>query len=215
MNDYRNTQYCNTLENIKENKKELEKQILNKHPRVTNFYKQIKPNNNSSYKRKFIEIYNNKCSYCGVLSDIVSIENFEIDHFICKADTEDEINKNELSNLVLACKYCNRKKSNLIIEDKYKEQLHPDNKDITKFFYRDNLYNIKIEDTYKNNEFIKTFYDKLNFIHFSRKLDYLLLNLIKFKEQIEDDKNMTKIKNSLNEAIIVLSKKRNNIFFDD
>lgn len=211
MNDYRNTPYCKTLDNIKDYKIKLKKKIKLEHPRATNLYAQISSNKDSSYKNKFMKIYNGKCSYCGCSIKIISKRNFEIDHFICKSNTEDKTNKNDLSNLVLACEYCNRKKSNLIIEGKYKEQLHPDKKDITKIFYRDNLYNIKIEDTYKNDAVIKTFYDKLDFSHISRKLDYLLLNLKYFKKDIEKKGNMENLELLISNSIETLLEARNTI----
>ena len=58
MNDYRNTPYCKTLDNIKDYKIKLKKKIKLEHPRATNLYAQISSNKDSSYKNKFMKIYN-------------------------------------------------------------------------------------------------------------------------------------------------------------
>ncbi len=83
-NDYRNTKYCNLKNDIVSEKKSLGERIQKEHPRVKIIYNQINKKG-SEYNKKFRIIYNNKCAYCGITTDVISSELFEIDHFICEA----------------------------------------------------------------------------------------------------------------------------------
>ena len=93
MNDYRNTDYCKTLCDIHTKKEEFKKQMIKDHPRMTNYYRYISEKG-GPYKRQFIELYNAKCVYCGNSLDNITIELFEIDHFINEASFQGADKKN-------------------------------------------------------------------------------------------------------------------------
>lgn len=211
MKDYRNTKYCKEFYNIKQKKDELNKLILKEHPRVTNMYNKVNSNKQDSYKNNFMSIYNYKCSYCGCSIAIISKKEFEIDHFISTKPKN-----NSLNNLVLACYDCNRGKKDFLIPPKYEDKLNPDKEYIHDIFYRDNLYYIKINKEYKYDEIITTLFDKLDFNNISKRLDYLLLNLIGLEKQVKEKihknkecKNLKEIHRKLLEALEELRETRN------
>lgn len=183
MKDYRNTNYCKPFENLKEKKEKIVEKIKRKHPKATNFYNHIKKNN-CEYKDDFMEIYNNKCSYCGISKDLIfRKEHFQIDHYIAQTKCSSSEEANEIKNLVLACDICNKKKSDFDISSVY-DDLYPDSEEIKKTFLRDNLYYIQISEEKKNNSVIKKFYDQLELGGEIKRLDYFLMNLIRFKNQL-------------------------------
>ena len=83
-NDYRNTVYGVPKKNIINEKKALEERIKREHPRVKIIYNQINKKD-GNYNKQFRNIYNNKCAYCGITTDVISSELFEVDHFICES----------------------------------------------------------------------------------------------------------------------------------
>ncbi|CAM3905501.1 HNH endonuclease [Cohnella lubricantis] len=176
VNDYRNTEYCPELEQVESKKKALNNEILKNHPGVRIIYNRVK-NNNDLYKRKFMEIYNFKCSYCG--NSIINISStlFEIDHFICESSFKSNEIAGKMENLVLACYDCNRSKGKFLIKQEYVNILNPDLDNIKNVFIRDDSYNIQIANEYKADEYISKFYTKLKLGYQSRRLDYLLMKM--------------------------------------
>ena len=158
-----------------------------------------------------MKVYNYRCSYCGVSLDILNKRMFEIDHYIPKkADKfKNNNNANKIENLVLACQFCNRKKSDFLISDSEYSLLYPDNEEIKKIFYRDEKYYIKIENEYSQNETIKKFYEQLEMDGEVRRLDFLLISLLNFKKKYRNKLENLHILNELSDIIEKLKKKRN------
>lgn len=189
-NDYRLTKYCQDYIDIFQKKEELNQEIHEAHPRAKDVYRLIK--NGSGYKTKFMDLYNNRCVYCGVtINVLVNIYLFEIDHFICKSKFKKDSDAGSLSNLVLSCRCCNRNKSNHSWQDNYNKILFPDNGKIKDLFVRDENYYIQISKDYLADDTIRKFYDKLRLGAEKRRLDYLLtemkglLNTLE-KQEIKD-----------------------------
>ena len=210
MADYRKTKYCVPFKNITINKMELLKKLKSDFPRLKNIYLKISEND-KEYKMEFMKVYNYRCSYCGVSLDILNKRMFEIDHYIPKkADKfKNNNNANKIENLVLACQFCNRKKSDFLISDSEYSLLYPDNEEIKKIFYRDEEYYIKIKNEYLQNETIKKFYKQLEMAAEVRRLDFLLISLLNFKKKYRDKLENLHILNELSDIIEKLKKKRN------
>jgi len=115
----------------------------------------------------------------------------------------------KIENLVLACQFCNRKKSDFLISDSEYSLLYPDNEEIKKIFYRDEKYYIKIENEYSQNETIKKFYEQLEMVGEVRRLDFLLISLLNFKKKYRNKLENLHILNELSDIIEKLKKKRN------
>lgn len=175
-NDYRNTVYCSPLVELEKKKKELNEEICKEHPRARIIYNQIK-DTDSSYKGKFMKIYNYKCSYCGNSIDNISSTLFEVDHYICESSFASKEVAGKIENLVLACYDCNRSKSSFLIDKAYIDTLNPDREEIIDVFCRDDLYYIQISEKYKEDEFVKNFYEQLQLGFQVRRLDFLLMNI--------------------------------------
>lgn len=173
--DYRNTAYCSVLQDVLLKKKTLNDEIRS-NTRTKIIYNKIRENDNS-YKAKFMEIYNYKCSYCGNSIDNISSILFEVDHYICESSFNSNEKAGRIENLVLACYDCNRSKSSFLIKKEYVDILNPDLEHIKSVFCRDDLYHIQVTEKYKDDEYIKLFYDKLKLGYQSRRLDFLLMNL--------------------------------------
>lgn len=175
-NDYRNTEYCSMLKNVKDKKKALEKKIKKEHPKQKIMYNKVH-SRDTIYNKDFCNIYNCKCAYCGVSMDILPITLFEVDHFVAETLFDDKIKAGQVENLVLACYQCNRNKTNFEIVGEYVEKLCTDNGEIANVFFRDDDYYIKIKDNYIHDQYINDFYNKLQLSHETRRLDYLLINM--------------------------------------
>lgn len=206
-NDYRNTTYCPKFEYIDKKKADLKKKIIEEDHRTSrNFYELIR--DNVDYKKQYFKIYNYKCAYCGTSINILENGLFELDHFKNKADHDDNVN--DISNIILACKFCNRQKSSFNV-DNISELINPDNNEITKIFYRDKDYYIKIRAPFSENKDINDFYNKLKLNYQFRRLDFLLLNLKGLINKIKnlDFNNKEKIYTILLELKNTLQEKRN------
>lgn len=206
MNDYRNTKYCPIYEKIADKKQALETEIEKNH-QVQDLYKIISPNEGTTYKQKFMRIYNNKCCYCGVSLPIISKPLFEIDHFRNKKHVAfaTEAEAGTMENLVLSCRKCNRAKSGFIIDDDDYEKLYPDDGSIAKSFSRDDKFYIVVATGKQNDDKIQAFYKKLKLNEEVRRLDYLLMNMMGLKEKLIDKPD---IQNLLGRAIDRLLEKR-------
>lgn len=206
-NDYRNTIYEVSKKNIINEKNALEDKIKKEHPKIKIIYNQINKKD-GNYNKQFRNIYNNKCAYCGISTDVISSELFEIDHFICEASFNgDSINAGKINNLVLSCKKCNRAKKDFIWNEIYSSKFNVDDESITELFYRDEDYSIKIEKEYTTDNSIYSFYINLKLNEEIRRLDFLLMNMYGFYNKYSEDKNINKIL----EYIVLLQKKRNEL----
>ena len=208
MCDYRNTPLCNQLVDIKRKKNSLQRAILKEHPKVENIYNKVN-NRGLKYFDAFMELYNHKCAYCGVSVDVYGLKLFEIDHYIPKASFKDEKLAGQITNLRFSCYNCNRKKKDFLIEEDYQKLLDPDDVLIAKVFKRTSDYSIIISEEYKDNNFIKKFYEKLAFNSLFRRLDFLLMNMINYSKII---KNIA-IRDKLNSCIELLRRKKNKVIF--
>lgn len=206
--DYRNTPYCEVLVDVRLKKSKLSNDILLESPRTKIMHNRVKENR-SSYKTKFMEIYNFKCSYCGNSIDNLSLYLFEIDHYIYESSFESKEEAGRMINLVLACYDCNRSKNSFLIKEDYLKILNPDLDDIKNVFVRDTLFYIQISEEYKEDEYIKDFYNKLKLGYQSRRLDYLLLNLNALCKSLDEIPQMSKLNIILRE----LRMKRNLMSF--
>lgn len=207
IKDYRNTIYCPRYFNIADKKKNFVEKIRKQFPYAKDMHAIISPND-SIYKDDFMKIYNHKCAYCGVSSEIITRTNFEIDHYIHKKSKK-FTKKSEagcIENLVLACHDCNHDKSSFEFpENKYYE-LYPDEEEITKTFIRDENYYIKISEEKINDAIINEFYNKLHLDSEIHRIDYLLMNMIGLQKEIKD---RAKACSLLGQAIQKLHTKRN------
>ncbi len=205
MNDYRNTKYCPCLDNLRSKKTTLESKIHTEHRKAIDLHAQISPND-SQYKTDFIQIYNGKCAYCGASIQFIPRNMFEIDHYI--PVTSDRFSSKSsagyMDNLVLSCHTCNHNKSGFEIPEQYLDQLHPDGPGITSFFYRDDMFYIRVADGQPAE--ITEFYNRLILGRETSRIDYLLMNMIGLYNHIEDK---SEIHDLLGKAIELLREKRN------
>ena len=212
--DYRNTEYCPILNKVEEQKQVLEKEIKSEFPRTKIVYNKVN-NRDSVYHKKFAQIYNNKCAYCGALWGLLPVESFEVDHFLNEASfpdtTEGRVEAGRMINLVWSCISCNRGKREITIKPPYDDLLNVDNGNIAMVFRRDREFYIRICNTYQNDKFIQQFYKSLHLGYETRRLDYLGLQL-EGKCQAEKDE---KRKNKLGECLSILMKERNRMVVTD
>lgn len=207
--DYRNTQFCASLENIGVKKDNLRKKILENHPRLKIIYNKVKIMD-SDYRDEFMKIYNYKCGYCGNSIQNISVILLEIDHYICESSFSSNEEAGKIENLVLSCYDCNRSKRNFLITSKYIDILHPDSETIKDVFYRDDSFYIKISDKYSIDQFIIEFYNALKLNYETRRLDYLLMSMKNLAKKLDGTTKGDK----LNSAIIKLQEKRNSIILN-
>ncbi|MBR3834309.1 MAG: HNH endonuclease [Lachnospiraceae bacterium] len=186
--DYRRTKYCPVLIDVKEKKKKVEALVKDEHPYAQDMHTYIS-DNSEKFKLDFLKVYNGKCAYCGVSVDLIKKNEFEIDHFLYEKAPKFKSKKDAgyIENLILACHDCNHNKSSFWIEENYFDELYPDGEGIKNTFIRDDNYNICINDEYKEDQYIKDFYDKIRLGSELHRLDYLLLNIIGLQEQCKDN----------------------------
>ena len=212
--DYRNTKYCPKIGNIHERKDSLTAKILRDHRCARDMHKFVSAND-GPYKRDFVKAYHGKCAYCGVSKDILPLRMFEVDHFICKASVRFYDSKNPkeaagyMENLVLACQDCNRSKRDLEISSDMEKDLHPDYEGITRVFFRDAQYYIRVSKEKEGNLTIEKFYNQLHLGNELRRVDYLLMSMKGMYEVMRKKRIKPDVSNMLLEAIILLQSKRN------
>lgn len=207
MGDYRNTQYCCSIGDIKKRKNIVKKQVLKDHKKATDLHKYISVRD-SSYKMAFIKAYNYKCAYCGVSLDLIDKDDFEIDHFIPESANcfNGKAEAGVIDNLILACRNCNRKKGDYVIDNDELNELNPDMSLITANFVRDDMYYIRLsKDAMKKTE-VKNFYKKLHLDSEKHRLDYLLMSMIGMRDDL---KRKGKDSSWLGDLISLLQRKRN------
>lgn len=206
-NDYRNTIYCEPLDNIQYKKNTVKQLVLSEHPKAIDLHSYIS-DNNKKYKVEFMKAYNYKCAYCGVSIALIPKDLFEVDHYIYQKSEQFKTKKEAgfIDNLVLSCHNCNHNKSSFNIEASFYDDLYPDNTKICDFFYRDDLYYIKLTESGLKHDRVSLFYNKLKFYSEIHRLDFLLMNLIGLssKHQLNQDDQI-----KLSSIIDILRMKRN------
>lgn len=201
---------CRSMGNITSKKQELEKRIRKEHRQIKdcNLYNWV--NNPKKYKKDFIEVYSRRCAYCGVSMDIVTIEVFQIDHYIPKASkrfsSRQENKAGQIDNLILSCQYCNRQKSNFEFENEETVKLlHPDSGVIGSVFTRGDSYTIAISDRYIKDKEIERFYTKIDLRNEIHRIDYLLMNIMVLRKTSGISPEIYK---SLQEIFEIIKEKR-------
>lgn len=189
MGDYRVSEFESELSQICEKKKSVEKLIRKKHRNAKDLYRLIR-DNSGEYKRPFMQVYSNRCAYCGFSTDLAPIDYFEIDHYLHKNHSQFKTvaDAGIINNIVLACRACNHNKLNYEIPDSIRETVFPDGEEIKSVFIRDALYNIIISDKYKDNPLINEFYYILKLGAETKRIDYAIMRL-KRRQKIETDPN--------------------------
>lgn len=205
MSDYRNTKYCPELKEILQKKEKLVLKIKEEHPRAKNMYNYIH-SNDGSYKKEFLDIYNYKCAYCGVSISIIPKSKFEIDHFVYEKSFASKTEAGQIDNLILSCSDCNHNKSAFVFPEEDKPYLYPDDYKLGNTFVRDEKYYICIAKPFKDNKTVNDFYYKLRLDKELHRIDYLLMNMIGLRDNLQ---KTSKIRNIMNDAITFLYSKRN------
>ena len=163
-----------------------------------------------------MQIYNFRCAYCGVSNRVLlNVHLFEVDHFICESSFSGSSAREAagcISNLVLACRCCNRDKSNLEWPREYDSLLHPDRGELIHVFRRDNNYYVRIADNYKSDEIIVGFYNRLRLGSQKRRLDYLLTEMIGIEAELCRKRYRHSSLELLRECINLLSRRRNSMY---
>lgn len=193
--DYRCNKYCNIDFTLAKRKTEFYNEFREKHPRTSNFYRYVRPRK-SIENKKFRKIYNNRCVYCGVSTQVLPATLFEVDHFLSQSECKKHSieNVNYIDNIVCACSLCNRGKSNYSCSNDYIELLHPDKNQYPLVFERDKRYNVKIKEVHLENPDIIELYRVLKLDNELRRLDYLIMELKDFCTIHSDDKLASQIK---------------------
>lgn len=205
--DYRYTEYCKPHKDFPLEKEKVVTLFKQLHPKAIDMHTYIS-DNHSPLKDAFLAAYNYKCAYCGVSIDIISKQDFEVDHFIHRTASrfKTKMEAGYIENLVLSCHRCNHAKGDLEFPDFAHEYLHPDKPGIKNTFVRDDAYYIRISEEKKDNPVVNTFYKKLDLQNDVHRLDYLLLNMRGLRQNINENGPMQKL---FSDAIDLLQRKRN------
>lgn len=216
MMDYRLTKFeKQKLHDIKKKKGVLLRNIRIDHPSAKNFYRLVR----NKYKKEFMKVYDNKCVYCGVSLDLIPKKMFEIDHVVYQKSPRFnncfKRNKNGMSNLVLSCYDCNRKKTDFSIDRDIEYILHGDYNKIKEVFHRDTKnYTIVIGDindlSPTQQKTIRDFYKLLMLENYIHRLDYLLMSMYDLANYLNlNGKSSSSEYRTLLNCINLLQKKRN------
>lgn len=208
MSDYRNTKYCQELNNLVEKKNSVKDAVIKEHGKAEDIHAYISKND-KPFKRMFVEAYNGKCAYCGVSIDIISLRGFEIDHLIPKTANrfaDGQTKAGHIENLILACHDCNRSKSDFQCPDADLPKINPDFPDIANSFVRDDDYYIRINTSIEHNDTVDSFYRKLDLGNQLHRIDFLFMNMIGLSRKLT---NMHPAYAKLMETIVLLQEKRN------
>lgn len=210
-NDYRYTPYCDKQGDVREKKKDVENRVKAEHPKSTNMYKYIS-DNKKPFKNNFANAYNDRCSYCGLTRNLLSLESFEIDHWVCKKHRQFQgvacknNNVNSIDNLCLSCPDCNRKKSDFDVKRLPFNLDGEGDKAIENYFERDNSFKICIKKEHLSNQELEEFYNEMDFGNLVHRIDYLLVSIDGLKQRLTEKID---VYNRLGNIYAELSKKRN------
>lgn len=200
--DYRCSSYCKLFSDIENKKINFSKKFKIAHPRAKNHYEYIKQRN-GQFKKDFLEIFNYKCAYCGNSIYNLSIDLFEIDHFISKSYYENENDAGKINNLVSACQSCNSLKKNFINTENY--FIFDVETGLPKLFERDSDFYIRVKNEFENNSLVKGFYEQLHLGYQTKRIDYVLMELY---GMINDEKIKLSSREKMTEIYTILKKKR-------
>jgi len=176
MSDYRINGTADTFRNIAEQKKVLAAAIQKKHPKTKQVYGKIR-DKNLAFNGTFRQIYLKRCAYCGISTEVIDRNQFEVDHFVPQAQDKTKVDVHAITNLVSSCRECNRKKSDFRIDNQYIELLHPDKQNIRQVFARTETFQIKINEQYLSDDLICKFYEQLQLGSFARQIDFLIMEM--------------------------------------
>lgn len=190
MGDFRNSSGCKPLLQVADSKMRLRGEIQSQKNGATTEYSYIN-RKKGKFFNKFADIYNYKCAYCGVSAHIHCVQNFQIDHFLPIAELNNPLLQDKIENLVFSCDRCNSKKRAYVIPKSHQELLFPDNETFGGVFVRNKDFSISVSQEYRDDEQVVTFFNKLEFGHYIRTLDYLLLELNSLKCEVEQQENDT------------------------
>lgn len=208
--DYRLPTASTDFDNLQKKKKELVEHLSSSnHSRAVDHYSLY--GKEKGLKQKFFDTYKKRCSYCGTSAGLFGVENLEIDHFVCKADSDatQEVfgfGLNHTYNLVSSCPQCNRSKSDLSIPEQYRDIVNPDQDTIKVVFQRDENFKIQIAPEYKSDEFVNKLYQKLQLNSYIHQLDYLISEI---EELAKKEEAPETVKDKLYKASLFLRTKRN------
>lgn len=206
--DYRVTEYCQPIEDLKNKKANVEALVKKDYPEAIDMHTYIS-RNEGPYKVEFIKAYSGKCAYCGASIRFVPKTLFQIDHFIYQKDPRfhnRKANAGYIDNLVLACNICNSAKKAFAIPDEVHNDLHPDLPGITKTFIRDDDFYIRVSPEKKGDTIVNKFYEQVKLGEQVHRLDYLLLSMYGLREKIGDT---SPAYGQLSRAIDLIHQKRN------
>ncbi|QGT57834.1 hypothetical protein GL331_04460 [Bacillus velezensis] len=208
INDYRNTSYKQFDFTLNDKKIKFIEEFILEHPKAWNIYNYINQKGRQ-FNEIFRSIYNDKCVYCGISTQVINSSNFEVDHFIPKSVLDlglgyDKKEIHGIDNLVNSCQMCNRGKVNFLCDFENIEILHPDNNRLPEVFNRKVDFSIEINKEYENNNIIQDFYNKLKLNNQLKRLDYLLMEMKDFCDKYEG----APIINEIQKLILKVESKR-------
>ena len=195
--DYRLT-YSESFSDLSSDLSNLKNKMVTEHPRMKNFYLNIK--NCKAYKKDFLSAFKYRCCYCGKDLDACDVE---IDH-ICSPDDGPQ---NNFDNLAPACNSCNGSKSNIVKDALFANKIHPVT-NIQNCFTRNSDLTVLIAPAYTSDQFVQSFYERLNLGSQIKRLDFLVLCLDDISKRILD----RDIKNEIICIKDFLSKKKRKMF---
>lgn len=211
INDYRYTLYCDKKGDVREKKRDVENSVKAKHPKSKNMYRYIS-DNKKPFKESFASAYNDRCSYCGLTRNLLRLESFEIDHWVCQNHQQFQgvasknNNLNSIDNLCLSCPDCNRKKSDFDVKRLPFNLDGEGDKAIENYFERDNSFKICIKKEHLSNQELEEFYNEMDFGSLVHRIDYLLESIDGLKQRLSGNID---VHNRLGNIYAELSKKRN------
>lgn len=199
IEDYRltNGDYNSRFFDVQNKKKEYMIFFKENHPKTNNVYYYAR-NKREKENLKFREIYSYRCAYCGVNTKVIDSSKFEIDHFIPKSITNKkeglpdyllvytEEGLNSIGNLVCSCQVCNRWKVDFYCGEELNATLtHPDNNSLNQVFVRNENFEISISKKYQSNPDVMKLFSKLRLGDQLRRIDFFLMELHDFFENLE------------------------------
>lgn len=196
--DYRLT-YAEDFSTLESDLSNLKLKITKNHPRITNFYLNLKKAN---YKVELVSAFKYRCCYCGcsLYQPLV-----EIDHIY--SPTSEKINTFE--NLAPSCCGCNNLKSNIVDNVAFANKINPIT-NIFNCFIRNEDLSISISPAFISDNDIILFYNKLRLGSEIKRLDFLLICLQELSSRIKDKIVRNEVINIKNE----IAEKRKHIFVD-
>ena len=183
MNDYRVDKFKNIdFSHIRDKKNNFMTMFRTNHKTAKRIYNFV--GRSKDYHNSFKDTYESRCVYCGADYSFLNRLNFDIDHYIPQDSNYNLNYLHGISNLAYSCRSCNAKKL-AFCSSKLENQilLHPDNNYYPDLFYRNSSFKICINDSYKSNQDVVTFYKQLELGNNEKRLLYLIMLLNDFLEE--------------------------------